>query len=107
MLKKLPISIQTFSRIIEEDYFYIDKTDEVLKVIDDALYLFLSRPRRFGKSLFLDTLRCAYEGRKELFKDLWIDKNTDFPFKKHPVIRFDFSSIEVVLFLNNLFKYLV
>ena len=85
MLKKLPIGIQTFSRIIEENYFYIDKTDEVLKVIDDALHLFLSRPRRFGKSLFLDTLRCAYEGKKELFKGLYLYHNYDF--EEYPIIK--------------------
>ena len=87
-MKKLPIGIQTFSNIINENYFYIDKTDEVLEVINDSKYIFLSRPRRFGKSLFLDTLRCAYEGRKELFKGLYLyDK---YEFKKHPVIMIDF-----------------
>ena len=88
-LKKLPIGIQTFSRIIEENYFYIDKTDEALKVVNDTVYLFLSRPRRFGKSLFLDTLRCVYEGRKELFEGLYIYDKYDFS-KKHPVIKIDF-----------------
>ena len=89
MLKKLPIGIQTFSNIIDENYLYIDKTDEALKVINDSKYIFLSRPRRFGKSLFLDTLRCAYEGRKELFEDLYIYDKYDWN-KKHPVIKIDF-----------------
>ena len=57
MLKKLPIGIQTFSKIREGNYLYIDKTKEALELIESASeYFFLSRPRRFGKSLFLDTL---------------------------------------------------
>ena len=55
-LKKLPIGIQTFSKIRENDYIYIDKTKEALELIENYSYSFLSRPRRFGKSLFLDTL---------------------------------------------------
>ena len=55
-LKKLPIGIQAFSEIINQNYLYIDKTDIALDVIENYKYVFLSRPRRFGKSLFLDTL---------------------------------------------------
>ena len=55
-MKKLPIGIQTFSEIIEENYLYIDKTKEALELIENNKYIFLSRPRRFGKSLFIDTL---------------------------------------------------
>jgi Holliday junction resolvase-like predicted endonuclease len=83
MLKKLPIGIQTFSRIREEDYIYIDKTKEALELIENYTYSFLSRPRRFGKSLFLDTLHNIFEGKKEYFKDLYIydkwDWNTTYP----------------------------
>ena len=89
MLKKLPIGIQTFSRIIEENYLYIDKTKELLDIANESVFIFLSRPRRFGKSLFLDTIRCLYEGRAELFKDLYIYDKYDFS-KKHPVIKIDF-----------------
>jgi hypothetical protein len=89
MLKKLPIGIQTFQRLREENYFYIDKTQDLLEVMDDSIYLFLSRPRRFGKSLFLDTIRCAYEGRAELFEGLYIADKWNFS-KKHPVIKIDF-----------------
>ncbi|HID16252.1 MAG TPA: AAA family ATPase, partial [Candidatus Atribacteria bacterium] len=71
-MKRLPIGIQTFSQIREENYIYIDKTKEALEVIENYKYVFLSRPRRFGKSLFLDTLRNIFEGNKELFKDLYI-----------------------------------
>ena len=85
MLKKLPIGIQTFEKIIDGDYLYIDKTDLALNLIESYQYVFLSRPRRFGKSLFLDTLHNIFEGNKELFKDLYIYDKYDF--EKHPVIK--------------------
>jgi len=78
MLKKLPIGIQTFSKIIEENYIYIDKTKEAYELIDDYTYTFLSRPRRFGKSLFLDTLKNIFEGKKELFEGLYIYDKWDW-----------------------------
>ena len=97
MLKKLPLGIQTFSNIIDEaDYLYIDKTKDALDIVNDSKYLFLSRPRRFGKSLFLDTLRCIYEGREELFKGLYIYDKYDFS-KKYPVIKIDFLVIYELL----------
>jgi len=92
-LKKLPIGISTFRKIRENNYLYVDKTKVALDLIDgDGGYYFLSRPRRFGKSLFLDTLRAIFdtdESDKELFKDLYIyDK---YKFEKHPVIRISFN----------------
>jgi Holliday junction resolvase-like predicted endonuclease len=82
-MKKLPIGIQTFKDIIVEDYIYIDKTKEALELIEHYKYTFLSRPRRFGKSLFLDTLHNIFEAKKEYFKDLYIydkwDWNTTYP----------------------------
>ncbi|HPX91386.1 MAG TPA: AAA family ATPase, partial [Spirochaetota bacterium] len=71
-MKKLPIGIQTFEKIRSDDYIYIDKTDIAFDIITNYTYVFLSRPRRFGKSLFLDTLRNIFEGKKELFKGLAI-----------------------------------
>ncbi len=62
-MKKLPIGIQTFREIIKGDYVYIDKTKEVLELIKNYKYVFLSRPRRFGKSLLLDTIKEAFEGK--------------------------------------------
>ena len=88
-MKKLPIGIQTFRQIREQNYVYVDKTKEVLKLIQNYKYVFLSRPRRFGKSLFLDTLKETFEGNKELFKDLYIyDK---YNFEKYPVIKISWS----------------
>ena len=73
MLKKLPLGIQTFKDIIEDDYLYVDKTAIALEVITNNKYIFLSRPRRFGKSLFLDTLKNIFEAKKEYFKGLYIE----------------------------------
>ncbi|WP_457627049.1 AAA family ATPase [Persephonella sp.] len=88
-MKKLPIGIQTFRKIREDNYIYIDKTKEILDLIQNYEYVFLSRPRRFGKSLFLDTLKEAFEGNKDLFEGLYIYDKYDFP--RHPVIKISWA----------------
>ena len=89
-MKKLPIGIQTFSEIITKDYLYIDKTKEAYELIESgAKFYFLSRPRRFGKSLFLSTLQSIFEGKKELFEDLYIYDKWDWD-TSYPVIKIDF-----------------
>ena len=90
-LKKLPIGISTLTEILEEDYLYVDKTLLAQGLIEDGKYYFLSRPRRFGKSLFLDTLRTIFSGNKETFKGLHIYDN-GYKFSKYPVIRISFNS---------------
>jgi hypothetical protein len=90
MKNKLPIGIQTFSKIIEEDYIYIDKTKEALELIENYTYAFLSRPRRFGKSLFLDTLHNIFESKKEYFKDLYIYNKWDWK-TTYPVIKISWA----------------
>ena len=90
-MKKLPIGIQTFSEVINENYCYVDKTRIIYELINNGKYFFLSRPRRFGKSLLIDTIQGLFEGRKELFKGLWIDDKWDFG-KKYPVIKIDFGA---------------
>jgi len=92
-MKKLPIGIQTFAKIRdkEENYIYIDKTDLALKLINSSGYYFLSRPRRFGKSLFLDTLKDIFEGKKELFEGLYIYDKWDWN-KTYPVIHISFGA---------------
>ncbi|MEA2049286.1 MAG: ATP-binding protein [Campylobacterota bacterium] len=92
MLKKLPIGIQTFKKIRSEDYLYVDKTKIALELISNNSYIFLSRPRRFGKSLFIDTIHNIYEGYKEYFKDLHIYDNWDWDIK-YPVIKISFAGI--------------
>jgi len=89
-MQKLPVGIQTFSEIREQDYIYIDKTDIALDLITNYKYSFLSRPRRFGKSLFLDTLHNIFEGKKEYFKDLAIYDKWDFD-DVYPVIKIDWA----------------
>ncbi len=88
-MKKLPIGISTLSQIIEGDYVYIDKTQEAFELIENYKYSFLSRPRRFGKSLFLDTLAEIFSGNKELFKGLYIHNR--YEFATYPIIRVSFS----------------
>ena len=72
--QKYPIGIQTFSKIIEEGFVYVDKTSFIESLVNNKGYYFLSRPRRFGKSLLLSTLHAYFDGRRELFKGLAIDK---------------------------------
>jgi len=91
-MKKLPLGIQNFREIVENDFVYIDKTEYIYNLINDAKYYFLSRPRRFGKSLLLDTIAEAFGGDRELFKGLWI-YDSDYGFEKHPVIRLDMNKI--------------
>ncbi|MCP4347153.1 MAG: AAA family ATPase, partial [Desulfobacterales bacterium] len=88
-MKKLPIGISTLSQIIEGDYAYIDKTQQALELIESYKYVFLSRPRRFGKSLFLDTLAEIFSGNKNLFNGLYIHDKYDF--ESYPVIRISFG----------------
>jgi hypothetical protein len=88
--KKLPIGIQTFSKIREEGYYYVDKTRYALQLAREGGYYFLSRPRRFGKSLFLDTLKELFEGNRALFDGLYAADNWDWSVK-HPVIRVSFA----------------
>lgn len=90
-VKKLPIGIQTFSEIVTGNYYYVDKTKILSELTESGKYYFLSRPRRFGKSLFLDTLREAFLGNKEYFQGLYLENNWDWT-KKHPVIRIDFGT---------------
>jgi len=90
-LKKLPIGISTLRDILDDNYLYVDKTHLAQQLIEIGKYYFLSRPRRFGKSLFLDTLRTIFDGDKEVFNGLSIYDN-GYEFVKHPIIRISFNS---------------
>jgi hypothetical protein len=92
-MKKLPLGRQDFSEIINEDLLYVDKTDRVYNLIEQGKLYFLSRPRRFGKSLLISTFRHLFEGKKELFKDLYLGKSTDYKFEKYPVLQFNFAKL--------------
>ena len=80
-MKKLPIGLQGFKEIIETDYLYIDKTRQIFELISHGKLYFLSRPRRFGKSLLLSTLTEIFKGNKELFNGLYIAEQTDYDWK--------------------------
>ncbi len=89
-MKQLPTGVQSFELIRSTDMLYVDKTKEIGQLLKGSNYNFLSRPRRFGKSLTLSTIQCIFEGKKELFKDLWIENNWDWS-KLYPVIHLSFN----------------
>ena len=90
-LKRLPVGIQTFSNIIEDEMLYIDKTEYIWNMIHLSKYIFLSRPRRFGKSLLVSTLQAYFEGRKDLFKGLFIE-TVEKDWTEYPVLRISMAS---------------
>ncbi|MBF5059668.1 hypothetical protein NEPTK9_001184 [Candidatus Neptunochlamydia vexilliferae] len=91
-MKKLPIGIQSIREILEEDQVYIDKTLFAKELIEVGKHYFISRPRRFGKSLFLNTLEEIFKGNRELFKECQI-YNSDYDWQEYPVLYFDFAQI--------------
>ena len=93
--KDLPIGIQTFKDLVEGNFVYVDKTKHLYELIkpEKAVY-FLSRPRRFGKSLLVSTLSSIFKGDKELFKNLWI-YDSDYTWEKHPVIKLSMANSQV------------
>ena len=90
-LKRLPVGIQTFEKIIENDMLYIDKTEYIWNMIHLGSYVFLSRPRRFGKSLLVSTLQAYFEGKKDLFKGLFIE-TVEKDWTEYPVLRISMAS---------------
>ena len=96
-MRKLPIGIQNFERLRTDGYLYVDKTEYLYDLVQRGAPCFLSRPRRFGKSLFLSTLRAYWEGKKELFtglKLMELAKNDPQAFEPRPVFYFDFNKEE-------------
>jgi Predicted AAA-ATPase/PD-(D/E)XK nuclease superfamily len=91
-MKKLPIGIQTFEKIREEGYLYVDKTEQIFRLISSGSYFFISRPRRFGKSLTLSTIKAIYSGKRDLFRGLWIENQWDWN-RVRPVLHIQFNEI--------------
>ena len=89
--RKLPIGIQTFRRIREDGCYYVDKTAYIQRLLDEGTHYFLSRPRRFGKSLFLDTCKELFEGSEALFEGLAVHDRWDWSVR-HPVVRLSFGA---------------
>ena len=92
MLLKLPIGIQDFSELRQGNFVYVDKTELLYPLLTGSKTYFFARPRRFGKSLLISTLSYLFEGRRDLFKDLWIEKRWNWQ-EKHPVIRLSLDAI--------------
>ena len=91
IMRKLPIGIQTFEKLREGGYLYVDKTAFVWKIASTETPYFLSRPRRFGKSLLLSTFEAYFEGRKELFEGLAVAE-LEKEWKKYPVFHLDLNA---------------
>ncbi len=89
---KLPIGIQDFEKIRTGGYLYVDKTEQVYRLVSEGSYYFLSRPRRFGKSLLLSTIKALFQGKRELFKGLAIDKKEDWDWVEHPILHLDLNT---------------
>ena len=93
MPQKYPIGIQSFDKLREENFLYVDKTPYLHDLVNSAGYYFLSRPRRFGKSLFVNTIEALFQGKKELFKGLFIEDKWNWE-QTNPVIKISFSNID-------------
>lgn len=93
ILPNLPIGIQSFSELRTRDMLYVDKTQAIHRLISTGKYYFLARPRRFGKSLTLSTIRAVYEGQRELFEGLWIEDQWDWT-QTHPVIQLSINKLD-------------
>ncbi|MDR1039798.1 MAG: ATP-binding protein [Deltaproteobacteria bacterium] len=93
--KELPLGDPTFREIIQGNYLYADKTEYINSMLKGPKFLFLSRPRRFGKTLLLDTVEELFLGNRELFKGLRIDAESGYSFERHPILRFDMSYAEI------------
>ncbi|MDR2459248.1 MAG: AAA family ATPase, partial [Deltaproteobacteria bacterium] len=92
-MKELPTGIARFEEIIKDNYVYADKTKLLYQLLKKKKPYFLSRPRRFGKSLLVSTLKAILQGRRELFKGLWIE-DSDYDWKPNPVIHLRLNGIQ-------------
>ncbi len=90
---ELSIGDSSFESIRRSKLLYVDKTRHIYEMVKKGKYYFLSRPRRFGKSLMVSTLKCLFQGKKELFDGLWIAKHGDWGWKEHPVVAIDFNGV--------------
>ena len=88
---KLPIGIQSFEVMRSQGFLYVDKTPHIHRLVTEGMYYFLSRPRRFGKSLLVSTLKCLFQGQRDLFDGLWIAETGRWNWQPHPVIALDMS----------------
>jgi len=92
---KYPLGVQVFSKIIRQNYVYVDKTALIYKLAEEGEWYFLSRPRRFGKSLLVSTLEALFRGERALFEGLAISE-TDYAFDEYPVIKLEFTKAKIL-----------
>ncbi|CAK8721884.1 AAA family ATPase [Candidatus Electrothrix laxa] len=92
---KYPLGVQTFSKLIRQNYVYVDKTALIYKLVNEGEWYFFSRPRRFGKSVLVSTLEALFRGEKALFETLFIS-TTDYAFDEHPVIKLEFTKAKIL-----------
>ncbi|MDR2652495.1 MAG: AAA family ATPase, partial [Prevotellaceae bacterium] len=91
-MKRLPVGIQSFEDLRNSEYLYVDKTEDIYRLISSGKIFFLSRPRRFGKSLTINVIKAIFEGRKDLFEGLYIYGKWNWE-ETNPVIRIDFGGM--------------
>lgn len=91
IMRKLPVGIQTFEEIRKREYLYVDKTAMVYQIANTGKPYFLNRPRRFGKSLLLSTFEAYFQGRKDLFRGLAIEK-LETAWETYPVLHLDLNA---------------
>jgi len=92
VMRKMPIGIQDFENLVKDGYVYVDKTERIYQLVTTGKYYFLSRPRRFGKSLLISTLEALFLGKREVFKGLAMDTKPDIDWAVHPVLRLDLNT---------------
>ncbi len=93
-LRNLPIGIQNFESLRNDGYLYVDKTEQIYRLVTTGRYYFISRPRRFGKSLLMSTIHSFFSGRKDLFEGLAVASKPDVTWEKHPVLHLDLNAQE-------------
>ncbi|NJN35206.1 MAG: AAA family ATPase [Saprospiraceae bacterium] len=92
-MKNLPVGIQSFTKLIDNNCIYVDKTKLLHQLVTTGTTYFFSRPRRFGKSLLVSKLKELFKGNKTVFKDLWIENNWDWS-KTHPIVHISFDALD-------------
>ncbi|MCP4397572.1 MAG: AAA family ATPase, partial [bacterium] len=92
-MQKLPVSINDFETMRTQRYVYVDKTRDIHRMATQGKFYFLSRPRRFGKSVLITTFQALFQGKRDLFEGLWIAEEGEWEWQEHPVIVLDFTGI--------------
>ncbi|MEM0992974.1 MAG: AAA family ATPase [Bacteroidota bacterium] len=91
-MQELPVGLQSFKKIRIENFLYVDKTKQIYQLLKGSGLFFLSRPRRFGKTLLVSTLKEIFKGEKDLFRGLYLYEESDWAWEKHPVLQFNFAA---------------